>query len=323
MGLLGGAGRSEVVAEPAERIVLKKFHPAGYLHALKTASKGKWEAAALDMGIGSPDCPVFGDMYDYSALACGATLKGVELILAGAADVAFNPSGGLHHSGPERASGFCYLNDVALACVVLAEQGKRVLYLDVDVHHGDGVANAFYGRADVLTISFHQNPRTLFPGTGFEYEIGTGEGKGYCVNVPLPAGTYDQAYMEAFRAVALPLIKVYDPDVIVCQLGADGLAGDPLANFYLSNNVYADVISCLLGFDKPIIGTGGGGYDVENTVRAWALDWCVLCGADAGAVNSLRDKEQVISGQQQNSVMPSVEAVIKAVRASVFGIHGL
>ena len=122
------------------------------------------------------------------------------------------------------------MNDVALACTVLAEAKKKVLYLDVDVHYGDGVANAFYDRNDVMTISFHESGRTLFPGTGFEDEIGTGAGKGYCVNVPMPVGTYDQAYMMAFKAVAIPLIKAFNPDVIVLQLGADGLAGDPLAH---------------------------------------------------------------------------------------------
>ena len=166
--------------------------------------------------------------------------------------------------------------------MVLAEQGKKVLYLDVDVHHGDGVAYAFYDRNDVMTISLHQNPRTLFPGTGFEDEIGTGKGRGYCVNIPLPIGTYDDAYMLAIKTVVLPLIRAFKPDVFVFELGADALAGDPLANLALTNNVYADIINHLLAFDKPILMTGGGGYNVENTVRAWALAWSVLCGADAG-----------------------------------------
>jgi acetoin utilization protein AcuC len=183
MGLLSGDGRREVSPEPADRITLKKFHSARYLHALKNASNGKWDIEALDMGIGTGDCPVFKGLYEYAALACGATLTGAKLVLDGSADVAFNPSGGFHHAHPERAAGFCYINDVALACIILAEQKKKVFYLDIDVHHGDGVAHAFYSRNDVMTISFHQNPRTLFPGTGFENEIGDGPGKGFCVNV--------------------------------------------------------------------------------------------------------------------------------------------
>ena len=339
LGLLTGEGRCEVASVAAERLVLKKFHSARYLHALKTAAKGRWDTEALDMGIGTPDCPVFAGMYDYGVLAAGATLTGVKQILSGAADVAFNPSGGFHHAGPEKASGFCYINDVALACMTLAEEGKRVLYLDVDVHHGDGVAYAFYDRSDVMTISFHQNPKTLFPGTGFEDEIGKGQGKGCCVNVPLAVGTYDEVYMKAFESIALPLIGVYNPDVFVFELGADGLAGDPLANLYLTNNVYAEVIKYLLSFDKPIVATGGGGYNIANTVRAWALAWSIFAGAEsehdmhhgAGGVmlestdwqGGLRDRALVVSKSQRETVVPAVEATIESVKANIFPIHGL
>ncbi|MHC4336837.1 MAG: acetoin utilization protein AcuC [Planctomycetota bacterium] len=335
MGLLLGDGRSEVPPEPAERTILEKLHPERYLDALEAASQGHWDAEALRMGIGTSDCPVFEGLYDYAVLAVGATLKAVKLILSGSADVAFNPSGGFHHAGSERASGFCYINDVALACLTLAEAGKKVLYLDVDVHHGDGVAYAFYDRDDVMTVSFHQDPRTLFPGTGFTDEIGTRKGKGYCINVPLPIGTYDQAYIKAFNAVAPPLITAYNPDVFVFELGADALAGDPLAQLYLTNNVYADVVNCLLGFNKPILMTGGGGYNIENTVRAWALAWTVLCGADSdaqpggvvlgstGSQRLLRDKELTVSSHHQKAVMPAVEAVVKAIKANVFPLHSL
>ena len=339
LGLLSGNGRSEVPPTPAERIVLKKFHSARYLHALQTASKGRWDAKALDMGLGTGDCPVFRGLYEYATLASGATLVGAKLIISGDADVAFNPSGGFHHAGPEHASGFCYINDVALACIVLAGAGKRVLYLDVDVHHGDGVAYAFYDRSDVMTISLHQDPRTLFPGTGFEYEIGTGRGEGYCVNVPLPVGTYDEAYIKAFIEIALPLIAAYNPDAIVLQLGADALAGDPLAHLCLTNNAYVDVIERVLSFNRPILATGGGGYNVGNTARAWGLAWSVLSGAyhahgrdraleglmlgSTDRQDNLRDKSPPISNQQRNAVMPAVEAIIEAVKAKVFPVHGL
>ena len=339
LGILSGDGRSEVPPVSAERVVLKKFHSARYLHALQTASKGHWDAEALDMGLGTGDCPVFRGLYEYAILASGATLTGARLILSGDADVAFNPSGGFHHAGPERASGFCYINDVALACIVLAEAGKRVVYLDVDVHHGDGVAYAFYDRSDVMTISLHQDPRTLFPGTGFADEIGTGEGKGYCVNIPLPVGTYDEAYITAFKSVALPLIAAYNPDAMVLQLGADALAGDPLAHLCLTNNVYVDVIERVLSFNKPILATGGGGYNIDNTVRAWVLAWSVMSGAkrsqdrnraldgvmlgSAKWQGQLRDKTLPISSQQRNAVMPAVEAVIEAVKAKMFPVHGL
>ncbi len=339
MGLLSGDNRSEVAPVPAERLVLKKFHSARYLHALKTSAKGRWDTEALDMGIGTLDCPVFAGMYDYAVLATGGTLTAAELILSGSAEVAFNPSGGFHHAGPERAAGFCYINDVALACTILAEKGKRVLYLDVDVHHGDGVAYGFYHRRDVMTISFHESPGTLFPGTGREDEIGSGQGKGYCVNVPLPVGTYDEMYMKAFDAIALPLITAYNPDVIVFELGADALAGDPLAHLCLTNNVYADIIEHLLSFDKPIVATGGGGYNVSNTVRAWALAWSILTGTGSGSdmnhavggvmlestdwQGGLRDRAFVVSQTQREMVVPVVEATIEAVKTKIFPIHKL
>lgn len=339
MGLLSGSGISEVAPIPAERVVLKKFHTARYLHALQAASRGRWTPEALEMGIGTQDCPIFKGLYEYTVLATGASLVGADLILSGEADIAFNPSGGYHHAHPERASGFCYINDVALACMGLAEHRKRVLYLDVDVHHGDGVAEAFYDRSDVMTISFHQNPKTLFPGTGFENEIGTGPGKGYCVNVPLPVGTYDKAYIKAFEAIALPLIGAYEPDVFVFQLGADALAGDPLAHLQLTNNVYVEIINHLLSFDKPILATGGGGYNVENTVRAWSLAWSVFCGADdddmhhaaVGGVllentewqGGLRDRALAVTESQRKAVVPAIEATVKKIKTNLFPIHGL
>lgn len=339
MGMLAGGGRAEVPPEPVSRMVLKKFHSARYLHALKNATKGKWDVEALEMGIGSGDCPIFPGLYDYSVLAAGATLTCAKMILSGSADVAFNPSGGYHHAHAERAAGFCYINDVALACMVLAEEGKRILYLDIDVHHGDGVAYAFYDRSDVMTISYHQNPRTLFPGTGFVNEIGTGDGLGYCVNFPLPIGTFDEAYMNAFDEITLPLIKAYKPDVFVFELGADALAGDPLANLYLTNNTYVEIIKHLLSFEKPILMTGGGGYNVENTVRAWALAWNVLCGEGTGDYmnlglggvmlestdwqGGLRDRALAVTAQQRNSVEPAIEEVKQKIKETVFPIHGL
>ena len=340
MGMLSGQGMRLVAPECADRSVIEKFHSKRYLDALANAAKGQFQVDFLHMGIGTPDCPVFADMYDYSALATGATLKGVELILSGDVTNAYNPSGGLHHARPEAAAGFCYINDVAIACKVFAENGKRVLYLDIDVHHGDGVAYGFYDSPDVLAISYHESGKTLYPGTGFPQEIGDGAGKGYCVNVPLPEGTYDEAYMKAFQAITPPLIKAYNPDVIVFEVGADALSGDPLAHLQLTNNTYADIINCLLAYDKPILMTGGGGYSIENTVRAWALAWSVLCGADSenhdaslalGGVmlestdwhGGLRDRQILVDDRQREFVDPKIDAAIEEVKAAIFPYHTL
>jgi acetoin utilization protein AcuC len=339
MGLLSGPDVIQVAPQPADRKDLERIHSPRYLDALEKAARdGSGGVELLFMGVGAGDCPIFPDVYDYPVLACGATLVAAKMILDGSARVAFNPSGGFHHAGPEQAAGFCYINDVAIACHVLAEAGKRVLYLDIDVHYGDGVANAFYDRSDVMTISFHESGKTLFPGTGFEDEIGQGDGKGYCVNVPLPPGIYDQAYLKAFDEITLPLIKAFNPDVIVLEFGADALSGDPLAHLRLTNNAYADIIHTLLTFGKPILMTGGGGYHIENTVRAWALGWSVLSGADnrhdnigLGGVmlestdwsGGLRDRHLPVTFQQQQEVLPVIEAVISAVKANIFPIHGL
>jgi len=339
MGLLAGDGRSEAAPAAAKREVLRKFHPTRYLHALRNAARGRWNVEMLSMGIGTGDCPVFAGMHDYPVLAAGGTLTAVEFILSGGVAVAFNPSGGFHHARPEQASGFCYINDVALACIVLSEKRNRVLYLDVDVHFGDGVAYAFYDRSDVMTVSFHQDPKTLFPGTGFANEIGAGAGEGYCVNVPLPAGTYDEAYLKAFEAILPPLAGAYDPDVFVLQCGADALAGDPLANLQLTNNSYAEIIGHLLAYDKPILMTGGGGYNIENTVRAWSLAWTVLCGAhcdhEASAAiggvmlqstdwqGGLRDRALVVSDEQRRTVEAELNATIDILRSRIFPVHGL
>ncbi|HOQ05901.1 MAG TPA: acetoin utilization protein AcuC [Anaerohalosphaeraceae bacterium] len=341
MGLLSGPDVFEAAPEKAERSVLEQFHSSAYLDALERANRGEFDSSMFWMGLGTGDCPVFDGVYDYAALAAGATITGARLILEGKAGIAFNPSGGYHHAHAGRAGGFCYLNDVVLGCLEFVKAGKRVLFLDVDVHHCDGVQAAFYDRADVMTISTHQDGRTLFPGTGFVDEIGEGEGRGYSVNFPLPPGVYDEVYLKVFREGVLPLIGAYGPDVIVLEIGADTLAGDPLAGFSLTNNVYVEVVQSLLVFGKPILAVGGGGYHVENTVRAWALVWATLCGrqqtdetwAGLGGVmlqstdwnddRGLRDRVLVPSNWQRESVLPAAEQVLNAVRRTVFPLHGL
>jgi acetoin utilization protein AcuC len=338
MGLLTGADRREVAPQKATRAELEQFHLPEYLNALVRAHKGDLDPEAFAMGLGSPDCPVFRGMYDYAAWASGASITGARLLLSGDAFVAFNPSGGHHHAGPARAAGFCYVNDIVLASLTLLAAGKRVLVLDLDVHHCDGVQDAFYSRNDVMVISMHESGATLFPGTGFENEIGDGAGRGYTVNIPLPVGTYDGAYISAFTEVAVPLMKVFDPDVIVMELGMDTLAGDPLAHLHLTNNVHVDIIGQVLNLGIPILATGGGGYNVENTVRGWALAWSVLCGEQVDDlsvgmggvmlenrdwVGGLRDRVLLSDAGLRDTVDSCIEATVDKVRATVFPIHGI
>lgn len=341
MGLLSGKDKIEVSPQKARLKDLLQFHSPEYLEAMRRANAGEFDMDMLHMNLGTGDCPVFRGMYDYASLAAGATITGAVLILEGKARIAFNPSGGYHHAFANRAGGFCYINDVVLGCMTLADAGKRVLFLDIDVHHSDGVQAAFYDRSDVMTISLHQDGRTLFPGSGYVDEIGTGEGRGYAVNLPMPIGTYDDIYLKAFHQVVTPLIHAYNPDVLVLEAGADTLAGDPLAGLSLTNNVFVDVINNLLAFGKPILAVGGGGYNVENTVRAWALIWTALCAeqmeydqtAGMGGVMlenmdwaggaGLRDRVLIPSVQQRQSVDPVVNETIEQVKQLVFPIHGI
>lgn len=340
MGMLGGNGRSEAAPVTAARDDLERFHVAAYLDAIRKAEQGDLSPAAFAMGLGTPDCPVFKGMYDHAALTCGASLTGMRHLLAGSARAAFNPAGGYHHAMPARAAGFCYMNDVVLACMLAAEAGHKVLFLDIDVHHCDGVQHAFNERRDVLTVSLHESGNTLFPGTGFEADIGEGEGRGFSVNIPLPVGAYDAVYLKAFREAALPVMEAYAPDMIVLELGMDALSGDPLAHLHLTNNVHADIIGRVMKFGKPILVTGGGGYHIENTVRGWALAWSVLCGDQSyhddmvmgmGGVmlentdwtGGLRDRVLLSDAGKRSGIDREVREVIGRVRKLVFPLHGL
>jgi len=280
MGLLDGPQTRKIAPRPLTRTELETFHTPAYLDALQAAGAGTIAPEqALQAGLGTPDCPLFRGVYDYVALAAGGTLTGARAILAGTADVVFNPSGGFHHAQPDHAAGFCYVNDIVIACLALRAAGLRVLVLDIDVHHCDAVQDAFYASAEVMTVSLHESGHTLFPGTGFETETGTGAGRGYTLNFPLPVGTYDGAFERVFHQGAWPAIRRFDPDVIVLELGMDALAGDPLAHLHLTNNVHALISETVVGLGKPVLATGGGGYQVRNTVRGWALCWSVLSGA--------------------------------------------
>jgi len=338
-GLLGGERRIEVQPRQATRADLEMFHHAAYLDQLERAMAGDLTVEGLHMGLGTPDTPVFGDLLAYGTWACGAALTGADLLLAGDAAVVFNLHGGLHHAMAAKAGGFCYLNDVVLACHRLACAGKRVAYLDLDAHHGDGVQAAFYQRRDVLTISVHESGETLYPWGGFETEIGEGEGLGYNVNLPLPAGTYDEAYLAAFETVVLPLLRAYAPEVVVLELGMDILAGDPLTHLQMTNNVVVDVTERLMGLGCPMLVAGGGGYHVENTVRGWALAWRTFCGEGDEDVYSfglggvmlgntewaggLRDRIRVVTEEQRRAVEPALGATIERLTQSVFRLHGL
>jgi acetoin utilization protein AcuC len=215
---------------PAAQAELELFHTPEYLGVLQAADTGKRTIPYGRYGLGPGDNPIFPGMYAWSQLCAGGALQAARLVTSGEVDVAFHIAGGLHHGMPDHASGFCYVNDLAIAITELVQQGYRVAYIDVDVHHGDGVQAAFYDTDQVLTISLHESGRFLFPGTGFVEELGVGKGQGYTVNLPFPPGTDDTLFSAGFTAIVPPLVEAYKPDVVVTQLGVDTFHDDPLAH---------------------------------------------------------------------------------------------
>jgi acetoin utilization protein AcuC len=337
-GLLGNDGKREVACEPVSADVLHRFHSTRYVEELQRAAAGELTVSGLHMGLGTPDTPVFPDLLEYGRWACGASLKAADLIIADEADIAFALLGGFHHAMAEKAAGFCYVNDVVLACERMATAGKRVLALDIDAHHGDGTQAAFFNRRDVLTMSFHESGKTLFPWGGFEEEIGEGDGRGFNVNVSLPAGTYDEAFLKAFERVAAPIIHTYAPDVIILELGMDALSGDPLTHLGLTNNAHIEVIERLLSTKLPILVVGGGGYHVQNTVRGWTLAWQACAGEimdDFGLgmggvmlettewAGGLRDRHLPVPDGVRARVEPELEQNVRTLERLVFPLHGI
>ncbi len=258
---------------PADEADLLTSHTADYLAALRAASI---DPGYVGYGLGTPDDPVFPGMYEVATLIAGGSLSAAQDVWLGRAQHAVNIAGGLHHARPDRASGFCLVNDVVVAIRwLLASGAQRVAYVDVDVHHGDGVQAAFYDDPRVLTISVHQHPATLFPGTGLPAEVGTGAAAGTAVNLALPPGTGDDEWLSAFAAVVPSLVQAFDPDVLVTQCGCDTHHEDPLADMDLTVDGQRAALQALHHLAHRHahgrwLALGGGGYGVLRCVpRTW------------------------------------------------------
>ncbi len=252
-------------------------HSSEFVEATRRAGHGE-DGPWGRYGYGPGDNPIFPQMHEAGAAVVGASLSAAEAVLDGRVSHAFNAAGGLHHAMPSRASGFCVYDDPAAAIAWMLRHGvERVAYVDVDVHHGDGVQAIFYEEPRVLTISLHESGEYLFPGTGFVDERGAGEAEGTKVNVPLPPGTGDVEWLEAFRDVVPPLVRRWRPDVLVTQLGCDTHATDPLAHLRLTTAAYRETAAMLHELAHEAAGgrwvaTGGGGYQWARVVpRAWTL----------------------------------------------------
>jgi acetoin utilization protein AcuC len=281
---LGVLDNLEVIPPAAaDEAALLTVHDADYLDAVRTASS---DPTFTGYGLGTDDDPVFPGMFDASALIAGGSAQAARAVWEGRVDHAVNIAGGLHHAMRGHASGFCVFNDVVLAIrTMLAAGARKVAYVDVDVHHGDGVQAAFYDDPRVLTISLHQDPRTLFPGTGMPTEIGTGSAEGTAVNVALPPGTADAGWLKAFRAVVPSAVRAFGPDVLVTQCGCDTHHEDPLANLQLSVDAQRMAIGELHALAHAATGGrwvafGGGGYGIVRCVpRTWTHLLAEACGS--------------------------------------------
>ncbi|MGH3505328.1 MAG: acetoin utilization protein AcuC [Nocardioidaceae bacterium] len=272
-------------APPATDELLQTVHTPTYVEAVKTAGK---DPSTVDLahGLGSEDNPVFAGMHEACAHIVGASVEAARQVWTGESLHAVNVSGGLHHAMADSASGFCIYNDPAIAISWLLEHGaERVAYVDVDAHHGDGVQAAFYNNPRVLTISLHETPRTLFPGTGSSTESGGPDAPGTAVNVPLPPGTGDGGWLRAFHAVVPECVEAFQPDILVSQHGCDSHMEDPLTHLMLSIDAQRAAHEAVHRLAHHTAGgrwlaTGGGGYAVIDVVpRTWTHLLAVVAGA--------------------------------------------
>ncbi|KAI8147475.1 hypothetical protein BJV82DRAFT_701103 [Fennellomyces sp. T-0311] len=281
---------------------MTRFHSDEYINFLQHVTPDNVEHLAmqhggLEQGIArfnvGEDCPVFDGLFEFCSISAGGTIGAANKLLSGEADIAINWSGGLHHAKKTEASGFCYVNDIVLGILELLRFHQRVLYVDIDVHHGDGVEEAFYTTDRVMTCSFHKFGE-FFPGTGDikasrylhirKSDTGLGKGKDYAVNVPLRDGIDDEAYKNVFRPIIQRIMEWFRPGAVVLQLGGDSLAGDRLGCFNLSMRGHASCVEFLKSFNVPMIMVGGGGYTIRNVARTWTFETGLAVGEDLSAV---------------------------------------
>ncbi|XP_037948872.1 histone deacetylase 3 [Teleopsis dalmanni] len=222
------------------------------------------------------DCPVFDGLFEFCSMYTGASLEGAQKLNHNHSDICINWSGGLHHAKKFEASGFCYVNDIVIGILELLKYHPRVLYIDIDVHHGDGVQEAFYLTDRVMTVSFHKYGNYFFPGTGDMYEIGADAGRFYSVNVPLKEGIDDISYFQVFKPIISAVMDFYRPTAIVLQCGADSLAGDRLGCFNLSTKGHGECVKFVKGLNVPTLVVGGGGYTLRNVARCWTHETSLL-----------------------------------------------
>jgi acetoin utilization protein AcuC len=343
---------SVVPAEAASDAELELVHDPGYIAAVRQAGSGGLWGGFGAYGLGTPDNPVFRGMHEASALVAGATLAAARAVWSAQPGHGASIAGGLHHAMAGRASGFCVYNDPAIAIAWLLREGaQRVSYVDIDVHHGDGVQAAFYHDPRVLTVSLHQDPVTLFPGTGYPAETGGPGAEGTAVNVALPPGTGDAGWLRAFHAIVPPLLRAFGPEVLVSQHGCDTHRLDPLASLELTVDGQRAAHAALHALAHQTAGgrwllTGGGGYAlVEVVPRTWTHLLAEASGQPIGPDTPTPPQWRAYAEQRAGRPAPAsmtdgasaswrdfdtgwdpgdrVDQAIIATRQAVFPLHGL
>jgi acetoin utilization protein AcuC len=314
---------SEVDARVATDAEVMAAHDPEFVAAVKGIDSGALDdRAGFEFGLGTGDNPIFDGMHVASTAVCGASLTALERVLDGSALHSFNPAGGLHHARRREASGFCIYNDpaVAIAKALEVHPDWRVMYLDVDVHHGDGVQWIFYDDPRVLTLSFHQSGRYLYPGTGFEDETGGPNAIGTSANIPLLPLTGEDDYLWALGEMLPRLADAFRPQLLVTQLGADTHWNDPLANLGLTMSAYPPMARMIEGTvhrfcEGRWVATGGGGYQFDSVVpKVWTIHFAAMCGApELIPEDWLTDRPSTeVSKPYRESVERSVNEVLGA-----------
>ena len=261
---------------------MTRFHTDEYIKFLQVATEDNVtdESDLLEkFGLLGTDSPVFPGLFEFCQISAGGSISAAQQLNDGKADVAINWAGGLHHAKKCEASGFCYVADCVLGILELLEKYPRVMYIDIDIHHGDGVEEAFFTTNRVLTVSFHKYG-DFFPGTGSLDDIGIDGGRGYAVNVPLYDGMDDESYLGLFKPLMRDLVEWFVPGAILLQCGADSLTGDRLGCFNLTTRGHAECVRYMKSFGIPLLVTGGGGYTVRNVSRCWVYETAVLVGEE-------------------------------------------
>ncbi|KAK9235299.1 hypothetical protein V1525DRAFT_365334 [Lipomyces kononenkoae] len=293
-------------AKPATKQEMCQFHTDEYVDFLSRVTPDNMDMFAKEQvkfNVGD-DCPVFDGLFEFCSISGGGSMEGAARLNRGKCDIAINWSGGLHHAKKSEASGFCYVNDIVLGILELLRYHPRVVYIDIDVHHGDGVEEAFYTTDRVMTCSFHKYGE-YFPGTGELRDTGIGKGKNYAVNFPLRDGIDDVTYKSVFEPVITAIMEWYRPTAVVLQCGGDSLSGDRLGCFNLSMKGHANCVNFVKSFGLPTLVVGGGGYTMRNVARTWTYETGLLVGQFVGPEIPYNDYYEYYGPDYQLEVRPS------------------